>query len=114
MVWATKASRAGAPHPHKVSCSQPVFLTCVAQSIQQLCLHVLQLLLDLVQPEGELLWVTLCWSNQTAELTQGWDLRVARFLVWANSVFEQAAPLLCAVPGCPARAVPTRSRYKHT
>lgn len=53
-------SRARAPHPHKVSWTQPVFLTCVAQSIQHLCLHVLELHLDLVQPEGEFLWMTLC------------------------------------------------------
>lgn len=70
-VWATKVSRAWALHPHQVSWTQPVFLTCGAQCIQQLCLHVLQLHLDLIQPEGELLWVTLCWSNQTAGFRLG-------------------------------------------
>lgn len=71
--WALRA--------HKVSWTQPVFLTCVAQSIQQLCLHVLELHLDLIQPEGEFLWMTLCWSNQTAEFTEGWHLHVVHFLV---------------------------------
>lgn len=68
MVWATTASRACALHAHKVSWAQPVFLTCVAQSIQQLCLQLLELHVDLVQPEGEFLWRALCWSNRQLRL----------------------------------------------
>lgn len=110
LVWATKVSRAGAPHPHRVSWTQPVFLTCVAQSIQQLPLHVLQLPLDLIQPEGELLWVTLCCSNQTLSLQE------AGTYTWVIFYFEQTlclntAPLLCAGPGCPARAAPSHPRH---
>lgn len=71
-----------------------MFLTCVAQSIQQLSLHVLELHLDLVQPEGEFLWITLCWSNQRAELTEGWHLHKLHFLTGAKAVLQSAAPLL--------------------
>lgn len=31
--------------------------------MQQLCLQVLELHLDLIQPEGEFLGMALCWSN---------------------------------------------------